>query len=102
MFLSNPDEDGEIKRARVVEMTGDYEKILEKDKDHAHALQDLQYRVVYDRPSHQKEPKSNKCKSPAEKQDEPYYDFDKNNHLLTYNEVLRFMNKQVTDKDGEY
>ena len=92
-------------------MIGDYKKILEKDKDCPRALQDLQYRVVQDRPSHQKKPKSDKCKGPAGKQDEPYYDFDKDNpsncnsaydDLLTYNEVLGFINKQVTDEDGEY
>ena len=111
VLLTNPDKHGEIKQSKVVEMIGDYKKILEKDKDCARALQDLQYHVVYNRPSHQKKPKLDKCKGPAGKQDEPYYNFHKDNpsdrdsaydDLLTYNKVLGFINKQVTDEDGEY
>ena len=60
-------------------MIGDYKKILEKDKDCAHALQYLQYHVVYNQPSHQKKPNSDKCNGPARKQDEPYYNFNKDN-----------------------
>ena len=102
VFLTNPDKHGEIKQAQVAEMIGDYKKILDKDKDCARAPQDLQYRVVYDQPSHQKKPKSDKCKGPAVKQDEPYYNFDKDNpsdrdsaydDLLTYNKILGFINK---------
>ena len=90
-------------------MIGDYKKILEKDKDHDRALQDLQYCVVYDQPSHRKKPKSGKSKDAVGKQVEPYYDFNKDNpsnrdsaydDLLTYNKVVGFINKQVTDEDG--
>ena len=35
VFLTNTEKHGEIKKARVVEMIGDYKKILEKDNDHA-------------------------------------------------------------------
>ena len=57
-------------------MIGDYEKILEKDKDSACALQDLQYCIIYNQPSHQKKPKPGKRKDKAGKQDEPYYDLE--------------------------
>ena len=52
-----------------------------------------------------------KKKKKSGKKDEEFYDFDKDNpydcdstydDLLTYNEVVGFINKQVTDEDGEY
>ena len=86
-------------------MIGDYEKILQKDKDYAQALHDLQYHVFYDQPSHRKKTKPGRKKNKSGKQDEAYYYFDKDspsncnsvyNDLLTYNEIVGFINKQVT------
>ena len=47
VFLTNLDEHGEIKKARVVEMIGYYKEILDKDRYCAQALQDLQCQVFY-------------------------------------------------------
>ena len=61
-------------------------------------LKDLEFRIVYDRPSHLKK-------------DGESYDFDRDNpderdsafdDILTYNEVVGYLNKEVTNEDGEY
>ena len=85
----------------MVELIGDFDAHLKTHEERAKALQDLQYRVVYDCPSHLK--KKGKGKE--------QYDFDQDNpddhdsaynDLLTYNEVVGFINKEVTDESGEY
>ena len=53
VFLTRPDEHGDVKRARVVEMLKDFDKNLESDKDRQRFVKDLKYQVVYDRPSQQ-------------------------------------------------
>ena len=70
-------------------------------EERANTLQDLQYRVVYDRPSHL-------MKKNNEKQ---HYDFDQDNHddqdsaydnLLPYNEVVGYIYEEVPDATGKY
>ena len=90
-FLMKPDEHGEQQRARVTEIIGDWEKQLKTQQDREEFLRNLQYCVVYERPNHRQKP------------------FDKDNpgdsafdDLLTYNEVVGYINKEVTDETGEY
>ena len=90
-FLTKPDEHGEQRRARVTEIIGDWEKQLKTQQDREEFLRNLQYRVIYEHLNHHQKP------------------FDEDNpedsafdDLLTYNEVVGYINKEVTDETGEY
>ena len=90
-FLTKPDEHGEQQRAHITEIIGDWKRQLKTQQDYEAFLKDLQYCVVYERPNHHQKP------------------FDKDNpedsafnDLLTYNEVVGYINKEVTDEAGEY
>ena len=69
VFLTKPDEYREVRRAQVVELIGDFDKNLNDHEEQAKALQDLQYCVVYDHPSHLMNKKHGK----------QHYDFDRDN-----------------------
>ena len=98
VFLTDPDDNGEQRRARVVEITGNWEDYNKEVEERHQMLKDLEFRIVYDRPSHLKK-------------DGESYDFDRDNpderdsafdDILTYNEVVGYLNKEVTNEDGEY
>ena len=102
IFLTKPDEHGEQQRVIVVELISDFDTHLENHEQFAQALnKDLQYRVVYDCPSHLKKKGKGKEQydSDQDNPDDRDSDYD---DLLTYNEVVGYINKEVTDESGEY
>ena len=90
-FLMKPDEHKEQQRVRITEIIGDWERQLKTQQDQEEFLKDFQYRVVYECPNnHQKTFDKDNPKNSA---------FD--NHL-TFNEVVGYIIKEVTNEAGEY
>ena len=98
MFLIDPDDNGEQRKARFVKITGNWENYNKEVEKRHQMLKDLEFCIVYDRPSHLKK-------------DGGTYNFDRGNpdeqdsafdDILKYNEVIRYLNKEVTNEDGEY
>ena len=56
VFLTHPDQNGEQRRARVVEMLKAFDDNLESNEERKQFIKDLKYRVVYDRKSHMDSP----------------------------------------------
>ena len=56
VFLTRPDQNGEQRRARVVEMLKAFDDNLESNEERKQFIKDLKYRVVYDRKSHMDSP----------------------------------------------
>ena len=90
-FLTKPDENGEQQRVSITEIIEDWEKQLKTQQDWEDFLRNLQYCVVYERPNH--------CQKPFDKDNPEDSAFD---DLLTYNEIVGYINKEVTDETGEY
>ena len=98
LFLSDPDDNGEQHKARVVKIIDDWENYNKEEEKHHQMLKDLECHIVCDRPSHLKkdgETYDFDCDNP-DKQDSTFDD------ILTYNEIVGYLNKGVTNEDGEY
>ena len=76
---------------RVTEIIGDWERQFKTQQDREGFLKDLQYCNIYEHTNHRQKP-FNKDNPEGNAFDD----------LLTYNEVVGYINKEVTDKDREY
>ena len=91
-FLTRPNEDKEIRRARIVKMIDKFDKNLKRNPERHDFINKLKYKVVY------KSPDTRRNLDTSDDDVEPNSALE---DLQTYNEVCEFLTRDRNSEDSE-